>query len=69
MELKEFNENITKINDALKSNLVAIEHRGDKMFVMPISLIVERNRDGLVKTWKLVKRMLKMGYDFEKLDV
>lgn len=66
MTENEFKENIELINKRFKANLVAIKHKNKKMFIMPVSLFVEPNRDGLVVVWNTIKSMVKKGYRFEQ---
>ena len=64
---KEFRERLGTINKKLESNLIGIIHRKTNVFIMPISLIVPMNTEGLIKVWNTVTKMNKMGYVFDKI--
>lgn len=66
MDAKEFRDNLDIINDKLDANCIAVEHRKDKMFIIPISQMVSLNRKGLVHIWNYIKNIQKKGYIFEK---
>jgi len=62
-----FSNGIKKINKQLNSNVLASEHRSDQEYIMPINLFVTRDRNGLIKVWREIKRLIVDGYVFEKI--
>jgi len=67
MTSEEFNIALAKINKKLDTNFIAVDHtKGDKMFVMPISLLVSRDRDGLKKIFYTMIKLQKRGINFTK---
>ena len=67
MTHKQFNAALDKINERLGSNLLGSEHRKNQEFIMPINMFVSKDREGLVKVWNEVKKMIRIGYIFEKI--
>jgi len=67
MTHKQFSDAIEKINKSLGTNVLGSEHRKDREFIMPINMFVSKDREGLTKLYYELKKMIRIGYIFEKV--